>query len=249
MTKFKPLMIGLGVTLAATSISFSAMAGIGSAKKATYEVIFVPTFTSVTHPYHYRVGVERATHFSPLIAATYKRGYWLYRVGRKATPGLELLAERGKAEGKIEDTDKKVVGLLPELKKAKKKGWVYSYKVTDDGNFGPVPKPVELTLKVLSSYPLASVGGMVAPSPDWFAGVTNVKLYSKGHWVPSKTVIAYAYDAGTDAGTDYTSDNKNQVPKKNVTLAKTRHFINEATGRINPVGTFVFFRVPNDYKS
>lgn len=233
MRKLKSLAVGIGIILSVVAYTNEASAGIAkNVHIATYKVTFVPTFTPETHSYHYRAKEPRPTHFSPLIGATYKKGYYIYKKGTRPTSGLELLSEHGRGDG-----------LQTEMDTAKKKGLVYSVFTSPNDNYGPVPKSVEMTFKMSQKFPLVSVVGMIAPSPDWFMGVSNVRLYRKNHWESSKTVKAYAYDSGGDAGKDYTSPDKDLNPKQKTNVAKTKHFIYK--GRSNPVGSFVFTKIPN----
>ena len=48
---------------------------------------------------------------------------------------------------------------------------------------------------------------MIAPRPDWFVAVENVVLFENGEWIESMTVQASTYDAGTDSGLSFASEN------------------------------------------
>jgi hypothetical protein len=229
MLKHKLLALSAATALA-SALSMSAFAAAPAT--AMYKVTFVPTFTSKTHPHHYLASGKPITHFSPMIGVTYKKGYMLYKTGKKPTPGLELLSERGKHDG-----------LMKEFDMAKKQGKVYSVFTSQGGNNGPVPKAVEMQFTASKMFPRAAVVAMIAPSPDWFVGVSNVKLYKNGSWVPSVTVKGYAYDSGGDKGKDYTSKDQDTMPKQKTKKAWSKHFIYK--GSPNPIGTFVFTRVPS----
>ena len=55
---------------------------------------------------------------------------------------------------------------------------------------------------------------MVAPSPDWFVGVSGLPLLnSSGRWLRSHTVNLYPWDAGTEDGTDFSLNNADTDPK------------------------------------
>ena len=234
--KTKSLVIGVGLAISTLTLSNVVLASLWHKSKsmATYQVTFVPTFTPATHPYKYRVGEPRPTHFSPLFGATFKKGHSLYKIGGKASPGLEKLAETGKS-----------TMLMTESVAAEKNKMVYNTFISQGGNAGPKPKCVEIVFKASKHYPKVSIVAMIAPSPDWFMGVTT-KLHKNGRWIRSKTIKAYAMDAGTDAGTDYISNNNDQRPQREIKIAKTKHFIHN--GSPNPVGTFIFTQVPDNTK-
>jgi hypothetical protein len=81
---------------------------------------------------------------------------------------------------------------------------------------------------------------MVAPSPDWFTGASNVNLVENGAWVGSRTLTLPAYDSGGDDGTTYKARDRDTNPKKATSRAATRHFI--VKGRVRPVATITFTR-------
>ena len=55
---------------------------------------------------------------------------------------------------------------------------------------------------------------MIAPSPDWFAGVSDVDLMENGAWVASKTVDVQPWDSGGDNGATYLADDADADPKQ-----------------------------------
>jgi hypothetical protein len=82
---------------------------------------------------------------------------------------------------------------------------------------------------------------MVAPSPDWFAGVRSLPLIENGEWVQSKTVALYPWDTGTDSGTMFTSANQITTPRGVITRIVTPPLA--TNGYAPPMGTFTFTRV------
>ena len=71
----------------------------------------------------------------------------------------------------------------------------------------PSPGKVSVTFTASQDCPLVSVVTMIAPSPDWFVGVSGLGLYENGEWVSHKVVELAPYDAGTDSGASYNSAN------------------------------------------
>ena len=78
---------------------------------------------------------------------------------------------------------------------------------------------------------------MIAPSPDWFVGVSNLDLKQDGKWVDSKTVQAFAWDSGTYEGATYAAEEKPSSPHRPVMLSKAPPFANGA-----PIATLTFTR-------
>jgi len=76
---------------------------------------------------------------------------------------------------------------------------------------------------------------MLAPSPDWFVGVSGLSMRENGAWVPQIVVPLVAYDAGTDSGPTYASPNQESVP--HIPIAEIDYGPLAAN---NHVGTFTF---------
>lgn len=80
---------------------------------------------------------------------------------------------------------------------------------------------------------------MIAPSPDWFIAVRDVELYEKGKWITDKTVEVGAYDAGTDAGVNFTSPNKDETGSiKRITTPPLA-----TNGKVKSMGTVTFKKI------
>ena len=74
------------------------------------------------------------------------------------------------------------------------------------------PGQLEQLIVVDEAFSQVSVASMIAPSPDWFVGVSALDLRDGGSWRPSVVVDLTPWDAGTDDGTDFTSPDANSVP-------------------------------------
>ena len=103
------------------------------------------------------------------------------------------------------------------------------------------PGFVNLTIKVSENYPFVTLVTMIAPSPDWFVGVDSLNLFENGDFVDQKTVVLYAYDAGTDSGPNYTSPNEPTIPPVPIFLIETSPF--KYGNVVEPVGTFTFSKI------
>ena len=216
-------------------IPFAAVAALVSlpvvaqpAGGATYEVTFTPGWTAKSHPVDYpEAGLLDAPHFSGIIGVTHGAGYEIFKVGKAPTTGLERLSEMGKHDP-----------LDEEIKAAIAKGNAGALFETD--GIKDLTKPVKFTVTVDGKNPMVSAVAMIAPSPDWFAGVGNVNLMEAGGWVVSKTLDVYAYDSGGDDGATYTAADKDTKPKKATSVASTAHFV--TAGKKVPVGRITFTR-------
>jgi len=70
---------------------------------------------------------------------------------------------------------------------------------------------------------LISSISMIAPSPDWFTGLSKYRPYKGGKWLQSFTVDTYPWDAGTDSGDTYASPNSATNPKEPIYQISNSH--------------------------
>ena len=82
---------------------------------------------------------------------------------------------------------------------------------------------------------------MIAPSPDWFVGITGMSLYGDEGWIEERVVDLYPYDAGTDSGTSYTSPNEPTEVREGIYLIEADPLLVE--GQVPPLGVFRFSRL------
>jgi hypothetical protein len=76
---------------------------------------------------------------------------------------------------------------------------------------------------------------MIAPSPDWFVGVSGLSLRSGDLWIDELVVDLDPYDAGTDSGISFGDPDSNTNPQDPISLITGFPFT--GTG---PLGTFTF---------
>lgn len=199
------------------------------AETAQYSVTFTRLWTDQTHPFEYpEAGVLTGPHFSGLIGATHGNDYAIFKEGTPPTPGLEKLSE----EGKHSPLDQEIKDAIA----AGKAGALF-----ETGPIRDASKTEAVTVTVSSQFPMVSAVAMIAPSPDWFAGVVDVNLIEGGQWVSSKTVDLAAYDSGGDDGTTYKAADKDNNPKKPTATASAPHFV--VNGNRPPVGRLVFTKM------
>lgn len=229
-TKFM-LKVSLGV--AGALMVANTYAASPNSATATYQMVFVPTWNEVTFPHQYPTTPEKKRgHYSGLIGATHVAGFRFFKKGDKPTKGLEMLSEHGRHHP-----------LDDELKAAQAKGKVGQLIQIKSPITGKVHNSVMTTFTISKKFPLVSMVAMLAPSPDWFMGMANARLYSHGKWKPVVIAKAYAWDSGGDAGKTYLAADKDTSPKQKTKMIKDQFFAKH--GRPIPVGVFVFKRVPN----
>jgi hypothetical protein len=191
---------------------------------AEYKVTFQSTWSEDTHPDDF----PSNPHFSGLIGASHNDNVNFWRDGELASLGIKNMAETGSKS----PLNKEI--FISFLKKS-------TFQLLSGDIMQSSPGFVNLTIKVSQDYPLVTLVSMIAPSPDWFVGVDSLNLFENGEFVDKKTEILYAYDAGTDSGTNYTSPNEPTNPFEPIFFIETSPF--KYGDIIVPVGTFTFTRI------
>ena len=189
---------------------------------AEYTVIIKSTWTKANFPLEY----PSDAHFSGMIGASHNARYTIFAIGRKPTRGLERLSEEGKHSP-----------LNDEIKAAIDQG--NALALFESGGLKNWKDSMVTTVREDPAHPLVDVVNMVAPSPDWFTGATNVNLIENGAWVSSRRIVLRAYDSGGDDGTTYKAADKDANPKKSTTRSTNRHFVVHGTAQPVAILTFV----------
>ena len=206
--------------IAAAAAAFGPLSVPAADTAADYEITVTSLWTAERFPLDYpKAGLLTGPHFSGVIGASHNGTFDLFRAGAQPTPGLERLSEEGKHSP-----------LDGEIKAAIAAGTAGALFESDPiKDFG---KSVTSRVHVTAAFPDVSAVAMIAPSPDWFAGVSGVRLMVDGVFVAEKTVDLYAWDAGGDTGATYAAADKDARPKQATTLASKEHFGARPVARI-----------------
>jgi pentapeptide MXKDX repeat protein len=225
-----------GDSMAADSMAGDSMAADAMAANlppARYLVTFSSRWTAKDHPLEYpgpKYAGLSVAHFSGLIGASHKPGYALFAEGGAPTPGLERLSE----EGKHDPLDAEIAAAIAS-------GQALA-KVESTDPLKDHSKTETAEVAVDGAHPDVSIVAMIAPSPDWFAGLKDVNLVENGQWVGEKTVDLLPYDSGGDDGTTYRADDADTSPKKPIaSLAGDPHFTID--GKLLPVASVTFHKL------
>jgi hypothetical protein len=190
---------------------------------ARYRAVFDSTWTAATHPQE----APNDPHFSPLIGATHNASAAFWRDGALASEGIRLMAESGRTSP-----------LDSEIRAAIAVGTAQHLFI---GVGFSSPRTVSLEFDVSREFPLVTLVTMVAPSPDWFAGVSGLPLYENGAWVDERVVQIIPWDAGTDSGASFMSNDLPTVPRQPISRITTAPFA--VGGVVTPLGTLRFTRI------
>ena len=167
-------------------------------------------------------------HFSGLIGAVHNENATFWKEGQIASPGIKQVAETGSKDGLADE----VASLIID-------GSAY---VKLSGDEMPVsPGTVTMRFTAHRDYHLITFVSKLAPSPDWFVGISGMSLMEKNDWIIEKAVELYVYDAGTDSGTTYTAEDQPTNPPEKIRKITGYPFLVE--GKIVPVGRFSFLRL------
>ena len=166
-------------------------------------------------------------HFSGLIGATHEEGLRLWQEGTIATNGIEAMAELG-AKTPFD----------MEIQRAIDAG--RAEHLLSGGGIARSPNAVALDFDISLDKPSVTLVSMIAPSPDWFVGVSNLSLLGNGDWVDALVVDLSPYDAGTDSGASYESRDQDTSPRQPIVHITTAPLA--SSGNVPSMGTFTFRR-------
>ena len=192
---------------------------------ASYEMTFDSTWSAATHPQDYPRGFS---HYSGLIGGTHNANTRFWKRGEIASPGMERMAELGRKSPLREEVEAAIASGEAE-------------HLLSGGGIGSSPGSVALQFQISQSYPFVTLVSMIAPSPDWFVGISALSLIENGQWVDELVVPLYAYDAGSDSGVRYTSPNSDTNPKTPISRLEELPFL--VDGEIPSLGSFIFTRL------
>ncbi len=209
--------------MTASSVTTTTTAPPSPAATAEYRVTFEATWSRDTHPNMF----PDNPHFSGLIGATHQQDVRFWQEGFLASNGMESMAERGSKTPLDQEVDKAIAeGRAQNL--------------LSGGGINRSPGLVSLDFTASIEHPFVTLVSMVAPSPDWFVGVSALSLLQDGDWANEIVVELHPYDAGTDSGTSYASRDKDTVPP--IPISRIDGPPLQVGGTVPPVGTFTFQR-------
>ena len=193
----------LTVTRTAEDTSLSPPASDPAAafpSTAVYTVTFKGDWSTSVTP----GGVPSGAHFSRLIGGIHSDAVTFLESGGTASAGVESMAEVGGW-----------TGLQGEVQDA---GTVALNVLSGDTDFISPTTSRTLTATLTTEHPRITLVTMVAPSPDWFVGVSGLPLLdADGLWLRSHEVNLYPWDAGTEDGSEFSLNNLATSPQGVIT--------------------------------
>lgn len=85
---------------------------------------------------------------------------------------------------------------------------------------------------------------MLGPTPDWFVGVSGIRLYNNNKWVADTVINLYPYDAGTEDGDIFGYNNPATIPQQDIHLLQPFGAMVLANGNASlaPIATARFIK-------
>ncbi|CAB3225007.1 unnamed protein product [Arctia plantaginis] len=171
--------------------------------EAKYEVTFESLWSRNTHPREFPPESARA-HFGDVIGASHTAQFRVWQEGRVASTGLRRLVDDGSTTA-LEKELKSESDHIRTIIKTRGISWQQIGGVGTPNTFA--------VFRVDAKHHLISLASKLAPSPDWFVGVSALELCNVNcTWSSSATVPLYPYDAGTDNGISYMSRRTPTLP-------------------------------------
>ena len=142
----------------------------GNAQSATYRVAFEGKFASAALASG--VSVPSGEHFTTLIGAVHNGSVTFWSDGGTASAGIESMAELGGTSTFKSEINAAMPNALAVIEQSIASG-------------GTATATVDITLT--TDHPLVTLTSMVAPSPDWFVGVSGLSLRNTADdgWQPT----------------------------------------------------------------
>ena len=197
------------------ALALASGAAQAQAESATYTITFEGLWTAddITDS-----SLPGGAHFTQVIGATHNAATTIWAPGGTASAGVERVAETGI-----------VATLVSEIGANSNADAV----VSAGSAFISPTQTVTGTFTANASHPLVSVLSMIAPTPDWFVGVSGVILYDNG-W-QNRVVELFPYDAGTEDGSGWSLFNPDTNPRGVITSIR-----NAERFRGNPIARLSF---------
>jgi hypothetical protein len=216
------LLVVMAICSAACGATETAPSAATSA--ARYRATLQATWSSATHP----VDIPGTPHFSPLIGGTHGTQVTFWRDGNLATPGIQNMAERGQTSTLAQEIDAAIAS-----------GGARATFIGSGQFVSPGSSSVEFD--AVQTFPLLTLVSMIAPSPDWFVGVSAVPLFRNGAWVDEMRVDLDPWDAGTDGGATFEAPDVPLSPHVPVSRILTAPL--SPGGRVTPLGQLIVTRI------
>lgn len=128
-------------------------------------------------------------HTGNMLLVTHNKNYDLFTIGKLASKGISNTAMYGTIDDILDE-----VRNNPNIHDVK----------TNPVISTPGQKVLTITADRNNNY--LSFSTMLAPSSDFFTGVSHLNLKENGQWLNNKKIQLYPYSAGTDSGNGFNTE-------------------------------------------
>jgi len=206
---------------------------------AIYTITFNGDWNSTDHSDNGNIMFPSNDHWSNLVGATHNSSVTFWEPGEMASLGIEDVAEIG------DNTN-----ISSEVSNAITAGNADQWIAQPFNPNNATGTATIMSITVSEDFPLLTLVTMIAPSPDWFAGIHGVSLRNGGNWETSLSIDLFPYDAGTEEGTEYSTSNSDTVPQEDITsLVNVAPFNDKKVGTLTITLESVLSIPTNDFKS
>ena len=161
-----------------------------SPSSALYTIEFRGEWTTGVTP----GGLPSGAHFSPLIGGVHGAGVTFLVSGGAAGAGVESMAELGQTS-QLRNEVNAAINATPATALA---------VLSASGNISPTGSKTLSNVEFTTAFPRVTLTTMIAPSHDWFVGVSGLPLLNaQGEWLAWIRVFLYPWDAGSEEGNDF----------------------------------------------
>ncbi len=191
-----------------------------------YEVTFTSTWSQKSHPTNY----PSRPHFSGLIGSTHNATTVFWEEGNPPSPGIESMAETGSKSLLTGEIDAQI-----DKNNADQ---------VISGSGHDAPDHVSVSFIANPNFSYMTLVSMVAPSPDWFVGVSGFPLRDAGGaWISEATISLHVYDAGSDDGKTFNASDIDKSPKGNIGLLTSDSGDTDFSDGLPIIGTFIIKQI------
>lgn len=187
---------------------------------ALFSMTFESIWSQETHP-HPSGALHPQSHWSDLVGVTHNNQVTFLAMGTPASTGVQNIAELGNS-----------TVFFQEVQQAITEGTAHN--ALDFGDLDMATGVIQGQFEANPEFPFVTMLSMIAPSPDWMIAVHNIDLQDEnGFWKEESSIDVFPYDAGTDSGIDYTSNDQVTNPVVVITsLQGVTPFSNQKMGTI-----------------
>ncbi|XP_022112108.1 spondin-1-like [Acanthaster planci] len=203
---------------------------------AKYTVTMRGLWSQETHPKDFPGG--HGDHWSDLIGASHTKDYTIWKQGGYASLGVQRVAEWGSTT----TLEREILAQTRNIK-----------TVIRSRGLWPARGNMSAVFSVNRTHNLVSALSMIGPSPDWFVGVSWVNLCTQDcDWLQHQEIDLLPWDAGTDSGITFRSDNAPTIPTEPIHPITSSYpsnplgaFYDPSGSPIPPLAKMVFERTDN----